>query len=482
MYETDASDWRADAKWLSGILLVLVLAAAVPLFSFSQLSERQRAVPILESVLRLTLVPPGSDGTVASVREELNYEPGGSLELLPGSEVRVPATELPNLTAESAIDRIAVELTDRVITSGASAGIPEGGAGELRRQIREALEGPGARLVRAALLAQMMPSGLDRGSRVANWPLQAQRNPGEPVQPIVGVFVRLPASELQGLNPRQIGERVVVELADVLLAQGIDEARALVSNPNLLQRLNDAAAGQASSSLEELYQALLLAWQGSIADRIERALTLEQARSEGSESLASAIVTGEELSGLSREEANQLVLRRLAERAHASGSGSVLEAIGETDQAERVAAASGFIDALSARAHGDYLRLTWILAVLALLLLVLLSLLSRGWGRMANPGLAFIVAAAGGALLSVRLSELVAAPGSGALPASLRSQGVFGHLVQLLGYVGANLPTDSLGLLVRNHLILLGLGVTLVVLSLLIRLIKRARPRRRSLI
>ncbi|MEX2542491.1 MAG: hypothetical protein WD314_11810 [Trueperaceae bacterium] len=474
--------WRIDAKWFSGVLLVIVLAAVIPLLSFSQLTIRERAMPLLEGVLRLTLLPPGSDGTMAEVRTGLGFTPGDRLELLPGTEVYAESDELGGLSAEVAATRIADELSTRVLQDGAAATGERLAEAEFAARFGRVVSGPGTSLVRATLVTEMMPAGLDNGSRLANWRLQAQQSPGEPVQPIVGVFVRLPAGEIEPLSSREIGERVVTALADVLVEDGLPAARELVSNRNLLLRLEEAASGPIEVRLRELFETVLLFREEMLSERLELAReALQSLESSGSiESLP--LLQGEELAGLSPDEANSLVLDRLARSAYRGGSAAVSDVLTEPSQRGRLLQAAPLIDALSARAHRDYLRNTWLLGTLAALLLVALALLSRGWGRLANPGLAIAVAAAGGALLFTKLAQLAPASGSAAVPGNLAAQGVFGYLVQLAAFVTASLPGDALSLVVRNHLAILIAGVSLVVLSLILALAQRLRPRRRSLI
>ncbi len=94
--------WFRDAKWLSGLLLVLALAAATLFFSLAQLTARTRALPLIESVLQLTLLPEGLDGPAVTVRQGIDYQPGEPLQLLPGVEVYADATEIPTFSIDAA--------------------------------------------------------------------------------------------------------------------------------------------------------------------------------------------------------------------------------------------------------------------------------------------------------------------------------------------------------------------------------------------
>jgi glycosyltransferase A (GT-A) superfamily protein (DUF2064 family) len=475
--------WRIEAKWASGILLVLTLGAAIPLFSFTQLSARQRAVPILEAILRLTLLPPGSDEAVETSTAGAGLEPGERFELLPGTGVTAEPSALEGLSGQEAAARIARELAERTVSLGAAATAESLSASELAAQYQRLIDGAGRQLVRAALLSAMMPSGLDNGSRLANWRLQEQTNPGEPVQPIVGVFVTLPPADLRSLSARQIGERVVIELADVLVASGLPAARELVSNSNLLARLQSAANGPVRERLQELLLALLLPREELLGERLELARSALRARA-ANVPVALAVVDSEELAGLDTRQANDLVLRRLAERAYEGGSAAVTGALTEAGQVDRAVGASRLIDALSARAHGRYLRLTWLLGLAVAAFAVALALLSRGWGRLANAGAALTLTAAAGALLFTRLAGLFAASEDAPLPEGMAVEGiavagVFGQLAQLLAFVAAGLPGDAFALIVRNHLAVLVAGATMLILSVLLKLGGRFGRRRR---
>jgi hypothetical protein len=478
MLARNTPGWRIDAKWASGIMLALALFVAIPLFSFSQLSSSQRAVPILEAILRLTLVP-GSDGVVETAAVAEGLEAGERFELLPGTGVAVEPSRLAGLSGRQAAATIARELAERTVSQGASATAEGLSESVLAGQYERLLDGAGRQLARAALQNAMMPAGLDNGSRLANWRLQAQTNPGEPVQPIVGVFVTLPPSELQGLSARQIGARVVTEVADELIASGLPAARELVSNSNLLARLESAANGPVTERLQELLLALLLPREEMLGERLELARSTLQARAAG-EPIALALVDPEELAGLDTRQANALVLRRLAERAYEGGSAAVTEVLTEAGQVDRVIGASRLIDALSARAHGNYLRLTWLLGLAVAALLLALALLSRGWGRLANTGAVLVLTAAAGALLFVRLAGLFPGSEDATLPEGAAVAGVFGHLTQLLAFVATSLPEGAFALIVRNHLAVLAVGAAMLVLSVLLRLGRRLRRRRHS--
>jgi len=470
--------WFRDAKWLCGIFLVPSLAVALWYFGLAQLSARGRGAPVLERVLQLTLLPEGTGGASLAVRQGLDYTPGEPLQLLPGVEVYADVGEIPGFSLEEADNRIAGVLAERVITGGVSSAQEAVTNVEFGDQLARAFEGPVALIVRARLEASMMPSGLDNGSRLANWPLQARRRPGEPVQPVVGVFVYVDPTKLQDLSDREIGELVVRELADVVLSKGLAAAQEKVGNSNLLQRLTDTVQNEVRSSLLELFSTLLVSRRALLASRLEQAqaaLAEEDAQENGLLGIA-----GVEVQGLTTEQANAAVLRELSERTYQGGTEAVLPLLSDAHQEARLQSAAWVVDRFTRTAHRRYLRLTWLFGVVSFLLLAGLVFFSAGLGRLFNLGLVMVLAALlfGGPLylLSGRL-DAAAGP-----PAGLREVGAFQALVGLVRYIGSGFVTEAREIFSRNHLVVLLSGAGLILLSLLIRLSRVVRPRRRSLL
>lgn len=482
MLDREPPAWRIDAKWVSGILLALVVAVLVPVFSLTQLSARQRALPLLEQVLELTLLTGGEDDLAAGVRQDLEYEPGEPFELLPGAGVTISPEQLSRVTPSDAVTQLASALTGQIMAEGAPAALETVEGSALEPQLRAALEGSAAQLVRSLLVLEMLPAGIENGSRLANWPLQAQQNPGQEVQPIVGLFVTVPPEEIQGLSPRNVGVRAVEELAGILLNEGEAAASELITNPNLQARLDQAVAGPIPSELQDLFETLLLPQQPLIAERLEQARSVVAASQVEEEPLTLGVVTADELAALDSEEANRLVLERLAQRAYSGGSAALSELVSDQEQAARLAGAARVVDSLSEQAHSRYLRFTWILGIAAVLLAVLLVAASRGWGRLSNPGFALLLAAAAGAGASLGMARLASGWQALEAPAGLGAQGAFAHLAALLRFIGGSLPSEGLELLVRNHLIVLAAGAALIVLALVLRILGALRPRRRSFI
>lgn len=478
MYQTDRNpSWFRDAKWLSGILLVASLAAAVMFFSFAQLTTRERALPLLERVLQLTLLPEGLEGETVAVRRGVAYEPGQPLPLLPGVAVAADPGELDGLTAAEARDRIAGILTERTIAEGAGGARALVTDPTLGAQLDRALQESVPTLVRAHIARRMLPSGLTDGSRVLRWQEQA----GPLVTPIWQVDLEFDRNVVAPLSDFQLGELVVDRLAQLTLQEGLPAALAAVRNPNLLARLETAVDEDARADLHELYATLLVAREAEIASRLEQARAVMAEQDAPPQGLF-GVVTAEELAARGPTEANRLVLERLAGRAYEQGSQAVLGIVTEAQQSARLASASRLIDGLTADAHARYRRLTWILGIVSGVLLAALAAFSAGWGRLANPGLALALAAAAGALLSTRLAAALEGVGAVAPPVSLRSEGAFGYLSGLVAYVSASLPDDALEVFVRNHLVVLAVGAGLILLALLFRLGRVLRPRRRSLL
>lgn len=480
MIDRDRPAWRTDAKWISGILLVLALAALTPIFGLSRLSARENALPIIEDVLASRLLP-GDGEDAQELRVGIETSPSGAIESIPGSNLVIEPDELADLTAAEAAARAASELARRVVASGAEAAFDGMEEGILGRSLRQITAAAGSEIVRATLLLEMLPEGLGDGRRLANWRLQAERNPGEPVQPIVGVFVRLPVSEVEQLSARGIGERVVTELADTLLAGGLPAARELVSNQNLLRSLEEAA-GPVTERLETLFAALLISHESLLDERLQRAREALQARA-GSFEEGLALVDREELAGLSVDEANRVVLERLAVVAHRGGARAAASELRNAELSEEALAAAPFIDALAAHARDSYLRLTWLLAGLSAVLLLALIVASRGWGRLANPGLAMLLAGATGALLLTRLEQIpVAVSLASAGPAEFPAQDPLSRLLLLVVNGSADPAGEVFTSLLRNQLALGVVGLALVVLSIILLSLGKFGRRRRSLI
>ncbi|UCH24780.1 MAG: hypothetical protein JSV66_12620 [Trueperaceae bacterium] len=478
MYASDRPPaWYRDAKWICGILLAPVLAAGVLYFSLAQLTSAPRA---LERLLELTLLPEGIGAEALKVRQDIDYAPDRPLQLLPGVAVSVAAGEVPELTVVAAQDLLAEALTEALLA---------GGAGELRAQISDpdlseqlfqALQGSIPLLVRLQLEAAMLPVGLDNGSRLANWPLQAQQRPGEPVQPVVGVFLMVDPEQLEPLSRREIGALIVGLLAERLLERGLEATEEVVGNEDLLAVLSATVEAEIRSSVHELMRSLLAGRQQQLGLRLERAQAVLVGQAVDEAGIA-GVVSAAELEGLSPQEANAVVLAALAERAYNGGAEVLATLLPDAQQAERVQRVEALVDSVTRAAQRRYLRLSWLFGILSLFLFSALVFFSAGLGRLVNPGIAVVSAASLGSFAFSRLSR--ALPGGElALPAGVRVEGTFGHLQGLVSFIGQSLPTDLLDVLVRNHLAVLAAGGGLIALAVLISVLNLVRPRRKPLL
>ena len=479
MFDNNRSPaWFRDSKWLSGILLVVVLAASILSFSLTQLTTANRAKLVLERVIELTLLPEGV-GQGLAVRQGIDFELGDRLQLLPGVEVFADPTEIEGLTTEDAQSRVAAVLAERVVSAGTAAALALVTDGDLTAQLERAFVGPVPFLTRLWLGASMMPLGLEDGSRLAQWEVQAAEQPGQPVQPVVGVFVLVEPERLRPLSEREIGELVVRELASTVLAEGLPAAQELVTSSTLLQQLSLTIQGEVRSSLHDLFITLLLSRGETVSVR------LKQSRAALAEvdppDAIPGVLPASRLEGLSPEEADRVVLSVLAEQAFAEGVEVVADQVIDVEQASRLQSVAGVVDRLTRAAHRRYLQITWWTGTLALLFLAGLMVFSRGLGRLVNPGLALMLAAGPGAVLFTWLNGLLESAVE-ILPASIRTTGAIAFLGDLLGYIGARLPIEVFDLLSRNHLIVLLVGAGLVALALLVRLGQLLRPRRRTLL
>ncbi len=477
MYRTERqSAWQRDVTWASAVLLVVTVMVGVLLFTQAQLASEDRAVPVIRSVLELTLQPGGSSAGLG-VRAGSAYQAGEPLPLLPGVEVFADPTEVPSFTAEQAVSRISGVLADRLVSGGAEAMLAGITDADLRAQMRAAVDGPIDSLVRASLEETMLPAGLDDGSRMADWPAQAAANPGELVQPLVGVFVYESPNRLASMSPRQIGVSVVSQLGDLVMEGGLPAARDVITNANLRTRLEQGVDSRARAEVHALLESLLLGRRGEIETRLAGAAQVLAGRAEAQDDLR-GLLPASQLAGLSESEANAAVMSALAQRAYQGGGALAAAQLTRQEQAERVRGVAPLIDAFSQDARARYTRWTVGAGVLAAVLLVLLVGFSRGLWRLGNVGLALVFGAALGALVFNWLRGAV--PADAPLPVGAQAQGLFGALADGARHALAALPQAALDLAWRNHVVVLLLGASLLLLAVVFWLLRGVRPRRRS--
>ncbi|HZJ09314.1 MAG TPA: hypothetical protein VFD39_06430 [Trueperaceae bacterium] len=478
MYRTERQPaWQRDITWVSGVLLALAVMAGTLLFTQVQLASPERGVDVIRGILQLTLQPGGSASAELGVRAGSSYQAGQPLTLLPGVGVFADPTEVPTFTVDAAIGRIAGVLTGQLIAGGSQSMLTTVSDPVLREQLEAAVNGPIDSLVRGSLESEMLPAGLDDGTRLADWEAQAAGDPGEPVQPVVGVFVYESPTAVARMTAREIGVNVIGQLSDTVMAEGLDAALALVTNSNLRARLNAGVNSRARAEIHGLLVALLLGRSTEIAGRLDEAARVLAGDETESDAL-SGLLPASQLAGLSPEEADAAVLDALAERAYDGGSTLAAAQLTNPEQGERVRGVAPLIDAFTAQARTRYT--TWLIltGVLAVLLLGLVIGFSRGLMRLSNAGIAIVLGAAAGAFLFDRARRLL--PEDAALPAGPLVQGVFSALSGTLAYIVTALPGDVVALALRNHLVLLLIGASLILLALVLWLLRGVRPRRRS--
>jgi len=462
--------WYQDGKWLSGLLLVPVLMALLLMVTLTQLSSPGPGRAVLQKALALALFPDGLEAaTLPAVELPTQVSPGEPLELVTGVAVFAAAEELDGLTPESARLRVADALAALLLREGLQGTLTRVANPQLAQQLSADFVSD---LSRIYLEAALLPAGLADGSRLADWRQQRANRPGQPVQPIVGVFVLVEPAELEPLTNRDIGVLVVRRLNEVLLTQGLPAAQALVGNANLLQRLNDTAQGEIRQALGAFLATTLIAEEPAIARR------LTQAREAAAQEATAAPVPwlGPELADLPPAEANALVLQRVSEAIYHRGLTEALATITEPDARLRIGAALEPFSAFTASQHGHWLRLSWLLGALALLLGGLLVFFSNGLSRVINLGLVLLMAAVPGTLLLAALEQALAQSAAPTLP---HVEGTLVSLTALARYLMLHIPDDVAAIALRNHLVAVMVGAGLVLLPLAVWLVMTFRPRRR---
>ena len=463
------STWYQNGKWLSGLVLVPVLMVLLLMLTLAQVSAPGPGRAVLQTVLGMTLFPDGLEAATLSAVELPTARAGEPLELVTGVAVFAAAEELDGLTPESARLRVAGTLADLILREGLQGTLTRVANPQLAQQLSADFVSD---LSRTYLEAALLPAGLADGSRLADWRQQRANRPGQPVQPIVGVFVLAEPTELEPLTNPDIGALVVRRLNEVLLAQGLPAAQALVGNANLLQRLNNAAQGEIRQALGAFLATTLIAEEPAITRR------LTQAREAAAQEVAAApVLLGPELADLPPAEANALVLMRVSEVIYHRGLTEALATITEPETRLRIGAALEPFSAFTASQHVRWLRLSWLLGALALLLAGLLVFFSSGFSRVINLGLALLMAAAPGALVFTALTQALATSAA-PTPPSLRLEGALASLTALAQYLVLNIPDDAAAIAARNHLLVLIVGAGLVLLPLAAWLVN-LRPRRR---
>ncbi len=470
----DPPAWQTDLKWLCGLLFLIALLIGSTAFVQARLTRPDRAEPVIARMLTLTLLPETLAAAVETGPADDTYQPGQPLQLLPGVQITADPSEIASFTAQDASNRIAGVLTERILTSGSDSALELVQNQAVASQLRTALEGPVQQLIAAQLGASLLPAGLGDGSRAADWRTQAANRPGVDVQPIVGVFVTLPAAQVEQMNAAQIGDHAVNEIATTLVGQGTAAARELFGNAGLLEIFDATVAGTAGNSIHGLLRTLLLAHEPEMAARLAAAAAVQPATETEATSLGTSLVSTAELAGLSAGQAQELILSRLAARVSQQGYSGLAGALSDPQQLERAWPLRTALDSLSGAAGRAATRRAWLWGAVALVTGLLLAAFSRGAGRLVNPGAVIILAALPGLLVSrwlLALTPVAEAPvGSG-----------LGQLAQLLQWAPTALPAPVLDGIQRDYLIMATAGAALVLLALVLLVSRSFSPRRRRL-
>jgi hypothetical protein len=468
--------WHRDLVWIAGGIAVVATAVAALGLWWSRAADEGRGPEILASALRATLVP--GEEEALPVGDASAIVPGEGFDALPGAGLRIEPDELDAVDAQAVLERAAEAWTSTLLDDGRTALLDSVPGSALAAQLRRAVEGPATDLVEAQLAEELLPAGLGDGSRMANWPLQAQRAPGEPVQPIVGIFVTVDPAELQGLAPGQIGELVVRRLAESTVDAGADAVRSVLANDNLAARYEQGLA-QARAATRALFEVLLVGRADEVAARIEEAREIARAADAGTPRLDGALA-GVDVAGLSTEAANERILAALARAVWENGVEAAREGLGDDPRVERLRAAQPVLARFDADAQRRATRWAISAAVVALLALALIAALASGPGRLGRPGAALLLAAAPGSALAWLLSRGVERSQGTGLPQGASAEGAFGTLAGLVAHLASGVPAEVAreGLIVHGSVA--AAGALMVLLAGILAVAGALRPRRRG--
>ena len=96
--------WHVDAKWITGLLLVVVLNAALLIFSLVQVTAKGPAVNTLSTMLAVMLSPAGLDDAtdITILRQRLQASPNKSLQVIPWLRITIQEKDLAGLSPREA--------------------------------------------------------------------------------------------------------------------------------------------------------------------------------------------------------------------------------------------------------------------------------------------------------------------------------------------------------------------------------------------
>lgn len=468
------STWQHDVRWLAALLLVVVVAAAAAASSLTRLTAAAQIEPLARAVLTLAVGP--TDEVVRLAPSGAGYQAGDALEVLPGVPAQLDPSEILTFDVEAAVSRVAGVLTARYLSVGGAgtwSDVEDGAWRQVLERVDLAVLRP---LLVSALQGPLFEVGLGDGSRVANWPQQAAQNPGQSVQPLVGVFVTVPPLALQGRSAREVGELVVAELAEIVASEGADAARALVTNPNVTAALERALSGPVRDALHAALEAVVASRQTEIAARLADARDVLAGSTPTRDPWAGLVDSGD-LGRLDTAARRERVLHELAQRAILGGSAAVLAALPESGVRERMIRAAPVLDLLDRGTHRRARTWAWTLGVVAVLLTVIVVLTAEGFGRVSWPGLAWLLGAAPGLVAAWFWRDLAPVdvwPGSPAL------EGVWANLVDTLRLALGQLASAAAETVLWAHLVPAGVGAAFVLIGVTGWLGAQLRPTRRG--
>ncbi|MFN2321343.1 MAG: hypothetical protein ABR510_00090 [Trueperaceae bacterium] len=467
------SAWQVDVTWAAALLAW----AAIAIATVAGMAARATA-PDLGPSLHAALLDAAfveSAGALALVAEEPVVQLTDPFEPMLGSGVAAALPELASLTVDGARARVAADLaTARLEGSDWLDGVTDPVLAAELRALDDAVLRP---LAEAELRRALYPLGVDDGSRAADWATQAQQNPGQPVQPIVGIFVRLPVNQVQGAGPAVVGERVVAGLTDLLLDGGRPAAEAALANAQLSQALAAALDGALPAAWRVALDAALRDRDLALDERLT-ALRAVAADAAPTADPRGALPVPADLAGLAPEEARAATLAALAERSYEAGPSALGAALADPLARARVDRADWTFEATAAAAHGRYRLWSGVFGVVGVLLLAIAAVAASGYARAWVPGLAIVAAGAPlWAFAGIVLPPTPAA--SAAVPADVAAIGAPAGVAAWSGWLAERLGAVVGEAVAFVPLAVAAAGAALVALTVLIALIGWLRPRRR---
>jgi hypothetical protein len=88
--------WHADAKWIVGLLLLVILFLTLLVFNLFQVTAEEPAVETMAMTLALAFSPEGLDqrGEIEALRQQLEASPNGTIRPIPGLAITVSESDI----------------------------------------------------------------------------------------------------------------------------------------------------------------------------------------------------------------------------------------------------------------------------------------------------------------------------------------------------------------------------------------------------